>query len=84
MRIEGVTTVAAFDIESGSSLDAENLAAETVSIIAKSGSSGRVSAGTKLEAEARSGSSIYYWGTPELIIDRSGGSDISPMERDLP
>ncbi|TSC60312.1 MAG: phage shock protein c, pspc [Parcubacteria group bacterium LiPW_15] len=79
MRIEGATVLAAFDIESGSSLDAENLAAKTVSIVAKSGSSGRVNAKTKLEAEARSGSSILYWGTPELMVDKSEGSNVSRM-----
>lgn len=80
-RIEGVTALAAFDIESGSSLDAESLYAKTVKIIAKSGSSARVNAEMQLEAEARSGSSILYWGIPKLMIDESEGSNVNSMKR---
>ncbi len=75
-RIEGAAALAMFDLESGSTLDAENLIAKEVNVSAKSGSSARVSAETELRAEARSGSSIIYWGEPELTIDESGGSNV--------
>lgn len=76
INIEGNCEILTVLANAGSILRAKNLESSDVNLTASSGSTLEVTAINTLNVESTSGSSVYYYGNPELknIITGSGGT----------
>lgn len=79
--LSGTSTNASYTLKNASSIEAEDLHAEQVSISAENGSDAEIHAAASLNAEADNASSITYHGEPEVTRKESNGSKIEGEEK---
>ena len=78
IRINGSADVADVVLNSGSTIDASSLCTKNMDINVSSGASAYINVKDSLEAEASSGASIRYFGSPHYrVINKSSGGSVS-------
>lgn len=78
IRVNGSADVADVVLNSGSTIDASSLCTKNMDINVSSGASAYINVKDSLEAEASSGASIRYFGSPHYrVINKSSGGSVS-------